>query len=155
VLTTLERSGFLRTSSDRSAIMVKRVDPVTGKLLEWQVDCTPGSKTADLWLRNGDVIEVPDKAEAAPAATTSGTARVLGEVKRPGTVALNPGSRKDIIDAIAECGGLTGQAKPQIEFTRGGQTSKFTVEQLKAEADPAKKIWLEPGDTIEVKRQTF
>jgi len=43
----------------------------------------------------------------------------------------------------------------QIEFTRAGETRKFTLEQLKTEADPAKKVWLEPGDTIEVKRNVF
>jgi hypothetical protein len=155
LLTTIERSGSLRTSSDRSAVMVTRLDPVTGMLQEWRVDCTPGSKTADLWLRSGDVIEVPDKADVSPASASTGTARVLGEVKRPGVVTLDTDRRKDIIEAIAECGGLTDLARQQIEFTRDGVTRKVTLDELKAEADPGKKLWLQPGDTIEAKRMVF
>ena len=155
VRTTLDRSGFLRTSSDRTAVMVRRMDPTTGTLQEWRVDCTAAGDEPGLWLRDGDVIEVPDKAEASPAAVSTGTARVLGEVKRPGVIALEPGKPKDIIDAIAECGGLTDQARPQIEFTRAGETRRFTLDRLKAEADPAKKLWLQPGDTIEAKRTVF
>lgn len=90
---------------------------------------------------------------ARPA--TQGVARVLGEVNRPGTVSLGLGSRKDIIDAIAECGGFTEKARPQFEFTRSGVTQKFTLDELKAETDPARKLWLEPGDTIEVKPKVF
>ena len=37
-----------------------RHDAVTGKTHEWIVDCSPQS-SSDLWLRNGDVIEVPEK----------------------------------------------------------------------------------------------
>jgi hypothetical protein len=100
----------------------------------------------------------PAASEAGLAPTVlpkMGVARVLGEVKRPGTVSLGLGPRKDLIDAIAECGGFTEKARPQIEFTRGGVTRKLTLDELKAEADPAKKLWLEPGDTIEVKPKMF
>jgi hypothetical protein len=115
-------------------------------------------------LRQRGAIEV---AESGPAPTVSearvtparlptvGVARVLGAVKRPGTVALGLGPRKDIIDAIAECGGFTENARSQLEFTRGGVTRQFTLDELKAEADPAKKLWLEPGDTIEVKPRVW
>lgn len=153
VPTTLERSGLLRTSSDRARVMVRRVDPATGALRSWRVDCTSPGDEPGFWLRDGDMIEVPDKADAAPAG--AGVVRILGEVKRPGTVALESGARKDIIDAVAECGGLTEMARERIEFTRAGTTRSFTLDALKAEADPSKKIWLEPGDTIEVKRKVL
>jgi cytohesin len=84
-----------------------------------------------------------------------GVARVLGEVKRPGTVALGPGARKDIIDAIAESGGFTENASAAIEFTRDGQTRKFLWDELKAKSDAENKFWLQPGDLIEVKRGLF
>jgi len=61
--TTLDRSGWLRTSSDRSRVRVIRVDPVTGVRQEWLVDCTAADDGPGLWLRDGDRIEVPDKAE--------------------------------------------------------------------------------------------
>lgn len=155
VRTTLERSGWLRTSSDRAGVLVRRIDPVIGTLQEWRVDCTPASKEADLWLRDGDVIEVPDKPEATFAPPRTGVVRVVGEVKRPGTVSVGLGPRKDLIDAIAESGGLTENARSRIEFTRDGQTQTLSWDQLKAEADPEKKVWLQPGDLIEVKRSVL
>jgi hypothetical protein len=107
----------------------------------------------------GAAQRLPQAGAVAPAGSASaqlprvGVARVVGEVKRPGTVPLDHSSRKDIIDAITESGGLTENARTEIEFTRDGQTRKFYWDQLKAEADPENKIWLQPGDTIEVKRR--
>jgi ankyrin repeat protein len=53
----------LTSSSDLSRVKVTRRDPKTGKTEEWILDCSnrnnPG--TPDLWLRGGDVIEVPGK----------------------------------------------------------------------------------------------
>ena len=56
----LRGSGMLRASSDLSRVKVTRRDPATGKKLEWTLDCS-GDHTPDLWLRDGDVIEVPEK----------------------------------------------------------------------------------------------
>jgi hypothetical protein len=65
----LQRSSIqniLRSSSDFSRVRVKRTDPETKKVTELTADVqsiwagkTP--RTDDLWLRDGDVIEVPDK----------------------------------------------------------------------------------------------
>ena len=64
----LSWTNILRSSSDFSRVHVKRTDPETQKSREFTVDVqsiwfnkTP--RTDDLWLRDGDVIEVPDKAE--------------------------------------------------------------------------------------------
>jgi hypothetical protein len=85
----LRGSGLLRVSSDLSRVRVKRTDPITRKPVEWIVNLSPespgetpstvpgivpgsgrrmrpvsdsGSDSAtDLWLRDGDVIEVPEK----------------------------------------------------------------------------------------------
>jgi hypothetical protein len=186
VRTVLERSGFLRLSSDRAAVRVKRIDPATGSLNEWRVDCTGHPAGSDLWLRDGDVIEVPDRAtpipepavlpplegtpvpvrtpdQAVPASEPAfmppvpraGVIRVLGAVKRPGTVTLPAGVEMDIIDAIAESGGLAENARSEVEFTRDGQTRRLLWDDLKAEADPAKKIKLQDGDLLEVKPRVF
>jgi hypothetical protein len=50
---------ILRSSSDLSRLLLKRTDPVTKKSLKLWVE--PKSGPDDLWLRDGDVIEVPDK----------------------------------------------------------------------------------------------
>jgi hypothetical protein len=88
VLVRPEAQAILLSSSDLSRVKVTRDDPVTGKKLEWVVNCAPsaeaapadagstfsqrlqaivdrssnsGHRSPDLRLRNGDVIEVPEK----------------------------------------------------------------------------------------------
>ncbi len=80
---------------------------------------------------------------------------VIGQVNRPGNLPLSPEQRMDILDAIARAGGLTRLAKNEVEFTRDGKREKFSLDRLKKESDPAKKIWLRPGDILEVKEAVF
>lgn len=54
-------SGLLRASSDLSRVKVTRHDVAAGQTYELQVDCSPSGSGRDLWLRDGDVIEVPEK----------------------------------------------------------------------------------------------
>jgi ankyrin repeat protein len=56
----LDNSKLIRVSSDLSRVKVTRTDPATKKINEWIIDCT-NPKESDLWLRDGDVIEVPEK----------------------------------------------------------------------------------------------
>jgi ankyrin repeat protein len=56
----LDNSKLVRVSSDLSRVKVTRVDPATKKKIEWTIDSTTPSQ-ADLWVRDGDVIEVPEK----------------------------------------------------------------------------------------------
>jgi len=73
-----EAQGVLQSSSDLSRVKVTRADPVTGKKREWILDCSrmshsgnnpfyldqrddPHYNAPGLRLRNGDVIEVPEK----------------------------------------------------------------------------------------------
>jgi cytohesin len=57
----LKDSKLLLASSDLSHIKVKRRDTTTGKMHEWMVDCSNPQAPPNLWLRDGDVIEVPEK----------------------------------------------------------------------------------------------
>jgi ankyrin repeat protein len=57
----LQRSGLLRTSSDMAHIKVKRHNTDTGESWEKTFDCSGATPLPSLWLRDGDVIEVPDK----------------------------------------------------------------------------------------------
>ena len=80
VLEKSEARNLLLSSSDLSQVKVIRHDPKSGKKREWIMDCWPlpessvrgggiplhGSNQpeppySELWLRNGDVIEVPEK----------------------------------------------------------------------------------------------
>jgi polysaccharide export outer membrane protein len=81
---------------------------------------------------------------------------MIGQVVKPGAIPL-PGEEKwTILDAIGQAGGLTRVANQNhIEFSRQGQVQTFSLEQLKKITDPAKKIILEPGDTISVRESVW
>ncbi len=81
---------------------------------------------------------------------------MIGQVVKPGAIPL-PGEEKwTILDAIGQAGGLTRVAnQSRIEFSRQGQVQTFSLEQLKKITDPAKKIILEPGDTISVRESVW
>ncbi len=57
----LDAAKLLLASSDLSRLKLKRNEPATGKAREWIVDCSQQGNPPDLWLRGGDVIDVPDK----------------------------------------------------------------------------------------------
>jgi polysaccharide export outer membrane protein len=80
---------------------------------------------------------------------------VIGQVNRPGPVAI-PSERKiDILEAIAFANGTTRLARSRINFTRNGVTTSLSIDDLKKESDPNKKIWVQPGDIIEVKESVI
>jgi hypothetical protein len=56
----LDESKTLLASSDLSRIKIKRTD-AAGKIHEWTVDCSNPNSPPNFWLRDGDVIEVPEK----------------------------------------------------------------------------------------------
>jgi len=60
VLAQAEARSAVFSTSDLSQVRVTRVNAATGQLKEWLLDCS-GGNNPDLWLRDGDVIEVPDK----------------------------------------------------------------------------------------------
>jgi hypothetical protein len=57
----LDYSRLIRFSSDLSRVKITRRDAGTGKNREWILDCSEASRSPGLWLRDGDVIEVPER----------------------------------------------------------------------------------------------
>jgi hypothetical protein len=57
----LRQSNLLLASSDQSRIKVTRRDQATGEKREWVLDCSDGKPAPAFWLRDSDVIEVPEK----------------------------------------------------------------------------------------------
>jgi len=51
----------LFSSADLKRVKVTRKDVATGKPNEWIMNCSDQQKMPDLWLRDGDVVEVPEK----------------------------------------------------------------------------------------------
>lgn len=52
---------ILRSTSDLSRVKVKRSDPKSGNTQAFRINTQERNGSNDLWLRDGDVIEVPDK----------------------------------------------------------------------------------------------
>jgi ankyrin repeat protein/TolA-binding protein len=57
----LRSSNLLLASSDLTRIKVTRNDPPRRTYFERMVDCSDGQPAPDLWLRDGDIIDVPEK----------------------------------------------------------------------------------------------
>jgi len=93
---------------------------------------------------------------SGPPISIARTVSVIGQVNKPGVIAL-PGEQKiGILEAIASAGDLTRSAnKNRIELSRKGKTYKFTLDDLKKESNPEKKFWLEPGDVIYIHESFF
>ena len=86
----------------------------------------------------------------------SRTVSVIGQVNKPGNIALPAEQRMGILEAIAQAGDLAKSAnKNRIEVSRNGKTQKFTLDDLKKDTSPEKKFWLEPGDVIYVHESFF
>jgi ankyrin repeat protein len=57
----LKNQKLLLTSSDLAHVKVTRTDPGTGKSREFICDVAKVDPVDDLWLRNGDIVNVPEK----------------------------------------------------------------------------------------------
>jgi hypothetical protein len=57
----VDSSRLIRFSSDLSRVRVTRRDASTGKNREWILDCSDAAHSPKLWLRDGDLIEVPER----------------------------------------------------------------------------------------------
>ena len=86
----------------------------------------------------------------------SRTVLVIGQVNKPGLIALPAEQKLGILEAIGQAGDLAKSAnKNRIEVSRKGKTQKFTLDDLKKDTSPDKKFWLEPGDVIYVHESFF
>lgn len=81
--------------------------------------------------------------------------RVIGNVNRPGPVPLTGEQKLDVLDVIAIAGGPNARARNAVEYTHNGVTRTLKLDELKKEVDPAKKVWVQPGDIIDVKESVL
>jgi polysaccharide export outer membrane protein len=106
-------------------------------------------------LRDGDTIivhameEVEEKIE---------TITVIGEVKDPGAIQIDPEEPFDLITAIAVAGGFTNIARPSkvVVRRRNGEAVKtFEFNVLKMQKDQSSPFFLLPNDTVFVPESIF
>jgi polysaccharide export outer membrane protein len=107
-----------------------------------------GNALADLRLRRDDVIYVPNGQERFVS--------VLGQVQRPGAVALT--STSTLASVLAEAGGFTDKAgnKPHIQIVDPA-TGKSEIISFNDILNPAKslEVTLKPGEIIFVPQTGF
>ena len=79
---------------------------------------------------------------------------VLGQVNKPGTYALPPGTR--ILDAISAASGVTDNAAlPQAQLARSsGNTQPLNLDGLLVQQDMRENLVLESGDTLIIPEDT-
>lgn len=86
------------------------------------------------------------------------TYSVLGEVRVPTTYKLPPEREIDIVEAIAQAGGVTRNGKKgSIELYRKGIKSKYDLDDLliQKNKDPKKVVLIKSGDVIKVPERFF
>ncbi len=107
----LRASGLLLISSDLSRVAVKRANPVGDEPREVVLNET-GQPNPDLWLRDGDVIEVPERDPNAPDSNAG--SRTTITIGTPMLVAPPPaGGGK--CHCPHPLGGLCANPLPRIE----------------------------------------
>ena len=123
--------------------------PVAGKT-PTQVEELLKEKLRDGYLKNPQVtVNVKQY--------SSRIISVFGAVNRAGLVQLPEEIKMDIIQGIAQAGGFSQTAnRNKIIFTRYGKSTTYAYKRLlKVPKDSPEKVWLEPGDVIEVKETIF
>lgn len=82
---------------------------------------------------------------------------INGQVNQEGRIELPVDRKLDLLDIIALARGLNQRADENyIQLSRPGQEPKvYKYKELRAITDPAKKIYVEPGDAVWVKERVF
>jgi protein involved in polysaccharide export with SLBB domain len=109
-----------------------------------------------LTKRLGEDYLVNPEVEVTVKQYRSRTVAVIGKVLKPGPVLLPEEERMDIIQAISFAGGFSPNANEnRILHTRKGKTTTYSMKEIKAISDDEKRVWLEPGDVIEIREAFF
>lgn len=107
-----------------------------------------GNSLADMRLRRNDIVFVPEPHEQFVS--------VLGEVARPGTIALTPASTLVSVLAEAGCCGEGGGFKPKVHIIQPstGKTLDIEYKDLMSVAGQ-KEYTLHAGDVIVIPKSGF
>jgi polysaccharide export outer membrane protein len=82
---------------------------------------------------------------------------VMGQVNKPGAVPIPAEQPLTIVEAIARAGSIAKGGDPnKIYFTRRGKEKvRLSLDVLSKTTDPAKMIYVQPGDVIDVGERVF
>jgi len=82
---------------------------------------------------------------------------VMGQVNKPGAVPIPAEQPLTIVEAIARAGSIAKGGDPnKIYFTRRGKEKiRLSLDALSKITDPARVIYVQPGDVIDVAEKVF
>jgi polysaccharide export outer membrane protein len=82
---------------------------------------------------------------------------VMGQVNKPGAIAIPAEQPLTIVEAIARAGSIAKGGDPnKIYFTRRGKEKvKLSLDVLSRVTDPARQVYVQPGDVIDVGEKVF
>ena len=107
-----------------------------------------GNSLADMRLRRNDIVFVPEPHEQFVT--------ILGEVTRPGTVALTPASTLASVLAEAGCCGEGGGFKPKVHIVQPSTGKTFDIQYKDLIAGSSQKEYtLHAGDIISIPKSGF
>ncbi len=150
LFTAVASAGGLAERANRYNLELKRREGDDLKTYRLSIDSDRNHQ-----LRDGDTIivhameEVEEKIE---------TITVIGEVKDPGAIQIDPDEPFDLITAIAVAGGFTNIARPSKVVVRrrvDGSVKTFELNVLKMQKDQSAPFFLLPNDTVFVPESIF
>ena len=150
LFTAVASAGGLVERSNRSNLELKRREGDDLKTYRLSID-----SDRNFSLQDGDTVivhaieEIEEKVE---------TITVIGEVKDPGAIQIDPEEPFDLITAIAVAGGFTTIARPTKVVVRrrdGKSVKTFEFNVLKMQKDQSAPFFLLPNDTVFVPESIF
>ena len=143
----ISTSGDFTRIADKTKVLLKRIDPASGRLLVYQYNVErilndPG--LVDIELLDGDIINV---------AELRAKVNVLGQVNRAGFVMIPAQEQLTIVEAISGAGAFTRLAnRKKVQLRRTDQNGNLRVIEVDVDdaiQNPATKdIILGDGDII-------
>ncbi|NRB73724.1 MAG: polysaccharide biosynthesis/export family protein [Verrucomicrobiales bacterium] len=150
LFTAVASAGGLVERSNRYNLELKRREGDDLKTYRLSID-----SDRNFSLRDGDTVIVHAMEEVEERVETI---TVIGEVKDPGAIQINPDEPFDLITAIAVAGGFTTIARPTkvVVRRRDGESVKtFELNVLKMQKDQSAPFFLLPNDTVFVPESIF
>ncbi|MAS96537.1 MAG: hypothetical protein CMO55_25390 [Verrucomicrobiales bacterium] len=153
LFTAIASAGGLAERGNRSRIELKRRfgDDLRTQFLSLDSDRV-------YRMQNGDTLIVHAIPEVVVEEKKMATVTLIGEVKSPGALEMDPEVPLDLIGAIARAGGFTDLARPSKVVVRrntpqGIRTYEVNVSRM--QKDQTQPFMLQPGDTVTVPESIF
>ena len=150
LFTAVASAGVFVERSNRYNLELKRREGDDLKTYRLSID-----SDRNFSLRDGDTVIVHAMEEVEERVETI---TVIGEVKDPGAIQINPDEPFDLITAIAVAGGFTTIARRTkvVVRRRDGESVKtFELNVLKMQKDQSAPFFLLPNDTVFVPESIF